>query len=77
MSANEGNALLRAANAEIREAAETQRAAMDDLLEATTWFHQAISKSETSRRHLSEALDLYSSVLSQYASPATIDELEG
>jgi hypothetical protein len=75
VSANEANNLLHAANLEILEAADSQRAAMDKLIQATEWLRQAIIDSESSRQHLSKTVAFYSAALSQYTTPGNLEQL--
>ncbi|MCA2251505.1 hypothetical protein JF729_27360 [Mycobacterium intracellulare] len=76
VSANEENALLRAAHAEILDAVASQRSAMDDALQAADLFRQALTNSESGWRHLSKALSLYNSALTQYTTPGSLSDLE-
>lgn len=76
VSANEENALLRAAHAEILEAVASQRTATDDALQAVDLFRQAFAKSESGWQHLSKALTLYNSALGQYSTPGSVGDLD-
>ncbi|ASL18302.1 hypothetical protein [Mycobacterium intracellulare] len=76
ISANEENALLRAAHAEILDAVASHRAAIDDALQGADAFRQAFAKSETGWQHLSKAISLYNSALGQYTTPGDLSALE-
>ncbi|GAB1816710.1 hypothetical protein [Mycobacterium sp. MUNTM1] len=76
ISANEENALLRAAHAEILDAVASHRAAIDDALQGADAFRQAFAKSETGWQHLSKAVSLYNSALGQYTTPGDLSGLE-
>lgn len=76
VSANETTRLLRAANAEILHAAESQRAVTKRLIDVNEEFRQAIIESEHSRDHLWKVISFYGTALGQYTTPGTLAEFE-
>lgn len=69
VSSHEANRLLEAAHAEMLEAAEDEKAAMQEIMGAVEHLQRAVSKQRSHSSHLGQALAHYTSALSQYTTP--------
>lgn len=75
VSSREANRLLEAAHAEMLDAAEDEKQAMQEIMGAVEHLQRAVSKQRSHSSHLGQALAHYTSALSQYTTPGDTSDL--